>query len=212
MRGRIPGPAPPSVVLCCSGGDAREVQFAERLLDEAALVGVVERLARDLLGGQHREIGDLTANVVERPLAGGLDVALGALGSFLEDLLATLTASCDSALWRARWTISSDCARASFKRSRYSSSTLSASLRRSAAASISPSIVFARLSRASPISGNTHLLRMNSEIANTTIVQIMIPTFGVIRNEPLEEASGVLGAMGIWLAYRKKAMKPPTRP
>ena len=60
------------------------------------------------------------------------------------------------------------------------------------AASISPSIVFARLSRASPISGNTHLRRMNNEIENTTIVQTMIPTLGLIRNEPLE-ASGMFG-------------------
>ena len=51
---------------------------------------------------------------------------------------------------------------------------------------------------------------MNSEITNTTIVQTMSPTLGVIRNEPLE-ASGMCGAESI-LAYRKKAMKPPTRP
>ena len=52
---------------------------------------------------------------------------------------------------------------------------------------------------------------MNSEITNTTIVQIISPTLGVIRNEPLEEASGMFGAASI-SAYRKKAMKPPTRP
>ena len=46
-------------------------------------------------------------------------------------------------------------------------------------------------------------------MANTTMVQIMIPTFGVIRKEPLEEASGIAASIS---AYRKKAMKPPTRP
>ncbi len=51
---------------------------------------------------------------------------------------------------------------------------------------------------------------MSSEIANTTIVQIISPTLGVIRNEPLE-ASGMWVAASI-AAYRKKAMKPPTRP
>ena len=57
--------------------------------------------------------------------------------------------------------------------------------------------------------GNTHLRRTRNEIVNTTIVQIMIPTLGVIRNEPL--ASGVRAAANM-VAYRKKAMKPPTRP
>src|SRR6516165_8730813 len=60
-----------------------------------------------------------------------------------------------SAAWRARWTISSAWPRASFRRSRYSSSTLSASWRVCSAASMSPSIFFARWSNASPIRGNT---------------------------------------------------------
>ncbi len=59
------------------------------------------------------------------------------------------------------------------------------------------------------MTGNTHLRKMRSEMANTTMVQIMIPTFGVIRNEPLLEASGIAASIS---AYRKKAMKPPTRP
>src|SRR6516165_9400957 len=71
-------------------------------------------------------------------------------------------ASCSwtSAAWRARWTISSDWLRASFRRSRYSSSTLSACWRVCSAASMSPSIFFARWSSASPIRGNTVLRRM----------------------------------------------------
>ena len=36
-----------------------EVELAERLLDQAALVVVGQRLAGDLLGRQHREVGDL---------------------------------------------------------------------------------------------------------------------------------------------------------
>ena len=52
---------------------------------------------------------------------------------------------------------------------------------------------------------------MNSEIANTTIVQTISPTFGVIRNEPDLEASGMFTMAGISV-YRKKAMNPPTRP
>ena len=50
----------------------------------------VERLARDLLGGHDRQVGDLLADVVERALGRGLDVALGALGSLGDDLLAAL--------------------------------------------------------------------------------------------------------------------------
>ena len=60
----------------------------------------------------------------------------------------------------------------------------------------SPSIFFARLSSASPIRGNTARRRMNIEITNTTIVQIMIPTLVLIRNEPLE-AIGMCAARGM---------------
>ena len=56
--------------------------------------------------------------------------------------------------------------------------------------------------------GNTALMRMNSEIANTTSVQIVSPTFGVISQEL--DASSTVGRLR--RLYRKKAMKPPTRP
>ena len=48
-------------------GDAAEVQLAQRLLDQPALVGIGERLAGDLLGGQDRQVGDLAADVVAAP-------------------------------------------------------------------------------------------------------------------------------------------------
>ena len=61
--------------------------------------------------------------------------------------------------------------------------------------------------------GNTALLRMYSEIAKTTSVQIISPTLGVIRHELLEASgTGAMLAGGRPSAYRKKAMKPPTRP
>ena len=41
--------------------------------------------------------------------------------------------------------------------------------------------------------GKIALVRMYSEIANTTSVQIISPTFGVMRNDPL-------AASGIWTA------------
>jgi len=48
-------------------GQDREVDLLERLLDQAALVVLVERLAGDLLGGEHGERRDLLADLVERP-------------------------------------------------------------------------------------------------------------------------------------------------
>ena len=45
--------------------------------------------------------------------------------------------------------------------------------------------------------GNTARRRMTSEITNTTIVQTISPTLGVIRNEPFEEASGMFTVAGI---------------
>ena len=70
--------------------DRGEVELVERLLDKALLIVGVERLARDLLGRHHGQVGDLTADVVERAFARRLDVALGALRRFGEDLLSAL--------------------------------------------------------------------------------------------------------------------------
>ncbi len=51
---------------------------------------VVEHLARDLLRRHHRQVGDLTADVVERAFARRLDVALGFARGFGENLLPAL--------------------------------------------------------------------------------------------------------------------------
>src|SRR3954467_14632300 len=73
--------------------ERREVQLAERFLDEATLVVLVERLARDLLGREDRQVGDLVADLLDRAPRLGLDVALGllehlrALGAGLVDRL-----------------------------------------------------------------------------------------------------------------------------
>ena len=40
----------------------REVHLRQRLLDQAAMVVLVERLPRHLLGGRHRQVGDLLAD------------------------------------------------------------------------------------------------------------------------------------------------------
>ena len=60
--------------------------------------------------------------------------------------------------------------------------------------------------------GNTALMRMYSEIPKTTNVQIIRPTLGVISHESLEAIGGWDDGEGLASAYRKKAMKPPTRP
>src|SRR5215218_854787 len=55
-------------------GERGEVDLAQRLLDQAAVIAVVERLARDLLGRDDREVGYLLADLVERAAGLGLDV------------------------------------------------------------------------------------------------------------------------------------------
>ena len=126
-----------SMATCSLGpssrsASAREVELGERLLDQAPLVVARQRLAGHLLGRQHRQVGDLAADLLDRAAGLGLDVAPG----LLEHLLALgarrrrrASRSCASAAWRARVTISSACPRASLSRSRYSASTFSASSR-----------------------------------------------------------------------------------
>ena len=67
---------------------AREIDLAERLLDEAALVLLVEGLAGDLLGRQHGEVGDLLADLLQRAPRLRFDVA----GRRGDQLLALLLA------------------------------------------------------------------------------------------------------------------------
>ena len=55
----------------------------ERLLDEPLLVVLVERLARDLLGREDRQVGDLVADLLDRAARLGLDVAPGLLHQLL---------------------------------------------------------------------------------------------------------------------------------
>jgi hypothetical protein len=61
-----------------------EVELAERFLDQALLIVVVERLAGHLLGGEDRQVGDLGADLLDRAARLGLDVAT----RLLEQLLA----------------------------------------------------------------------------------------------------------------------------
>src|ERR687896_596971 len=68
------GPRLAAVALLRAGGRG-EVALAERLLDQAAVVVVRERLARDLLGGDHGHVRDLLAELVERAAGIMLDVA-----------------------------------------------------------------------------------------------------------------------------------------
>ena len=64
-------------------GEHAEVDLAERLVDEALLVVLVERLARDLLRGDHGERGHLLADAVERAARLRLDLAAGLLHQLL---------------------------------------------------------------------------------------------------------------------------------
>ena len=82
------------------------------------------------------------------------------------------------------------------------------------AESIDSSMLARRSSRAAVMRGKTAFLRMYSEIAKTTRIQIIRPTLGVINHEEELAAIGGFGMMarGCIVTYRKKAMKPPTRP
>ena len=60
---------------------AAKSSSASGLLDEPALVVVGQRLARDLLRGEHGEVGDLGADLLDRAARLGLDVARGSARS-----------------------------------------------------------------------------------------------------------------------------------
>src|SRR6266496_999992 len=53
-----------------------EVELADRLVDQAPLVLVVERFARHLLGGEEAQLGNLGPDRFERAPRLGLDLAL----------------------------------------------------------------------------------------------------------------------------------------
>ena len=63
-----------AAAMSCSLLQLREVDLGQRLVDQAALVGVGQRLARDLLGGDHREARDLATDLAERLLRRLLDL------------------------------------------------------------------------------------------------------------------------------------------
>src|SRR5215203_5472722 len=79
------------LALPLRAGERREVQLRDRLVDEPALVLARQRLARDLLGREDREVGDLGADLLDRPPRLGLDVT----ACLLEQLLAPLLADGD---------------------------------------------------------------------------------------------------------------------
>src|SRR6185295_20316044 len=81
--GRRPGRSLPWLVPAVPA-ERGEIELLERLLDEPLLIVLVEGLARDLLGRQDREVGDLVADLLDRTARLGLDVAPG----LLEQLLA----------------------------------------------------------------------------------------------------------------------------
>src|SRR4051794_2516219 len=68
-------------------GQGREVELAERFLDQAPVVVVVERLARHLLRRGDRQVGDLLADLVDRAARLLLDVAPRLLHEVLARLL-----------------------------------------------------------------------------------------------------------------------------
>ena len=85
-RPRRSPPCPSCRSLPARRRELGEVDLRQRLLDQAAVVLLVERLARDLLGGGDRQVRDLLAELVERAAGLVLDVA----ARLREQLLALL--------------------------------------------------------------------------------------------------------------------------
>src|SRR5207247_6503496 len=70
--------------------ELREVDLRERLVDQALLVGAGERLARDLLRRDQRQLRDLVADLRQRVLRRLLDLALRLVEPTLAVLLGLL--------------------------------------------------------------------------------------------------------------------------
>ncbi len=149
---------------------------------------LVERLARDLLGGEHGEVGDLGADLLDRAARLGLDVACASAPSSprawrcasADDLglrvLAGLARAGDDLVRLRRGP------RRAARGTRRGCS--SASRRVCSASSIDSSIARWRLSSASAMRGNASLLRMNIEMPKTSSVQIISPMSGETRKLP----------------------------
>ena len=116
---------------CFVAGQRGEVDLGQRLFDQAAVVLVVERLARDLLGGDARSGRRPPCGSRRAPAASPASMSLArGLHQLLAVLLGVglrLAPGGASAALRERATMSSACSRASFSRARYSSSSWSAS-------------------------------------------------------------------------------------
>ncbi len=139
-----------------------EVDLLQRVLDQPAVVLGVERLARDLLGGDDREVGDLLADLVERAPGLRLDVAPGGghqLLALLGGVRLGARPASESAALRARTMMSSACSRASLQAGAVLLEQLVGLLLGAlAASSIDSSIACRRLSSASAMRGKASLL------------------------------------------------------
>src|SRR6185437_3817661 len=135
------------------------------------------------------------------------------ISSRLARASARISCSAASPVLRARDTMSSACPRASASRSRYSERIFSASARVCSAASIESSIAFWRRSSASAMRGNASLPSRYIDSPKTISVQIISPTLGETRKLPPPELSAAtMTATLLMAAYRKKAIRPATRP
>ena len=161
-----------------------EVELADRVLDQAAVVVAVEHLAGHLRRGDQRQVGDLGADLLERALRLGLDLALRSPRA------AAGGRPRSPRLTRSRW--ASDAAPrlgedllglgpcACPISARCSSSSLRASSRARSASSIDWRIRSRRSSIAFWIGPNAYLLRTKNVIANATSVQIIRPGMTLI--------------------------------
>ncbi len=179
----------PASVRCPAlplAGQGAEVDLGERLLDQLLVVVVVERLARDLLGREDGEVGDLLADLLQRAprlrldvLARGGDQLLAlrlALGRRLGDrrLRGLAGAGDDVVGLLARL----------LEPLAVLGEQLVGLLALCSDASMFSRIAFARFSSASAIRGNAVFESTNIVIPNSSRVQIISPRPGETRKLP----------------------------
>ena len=76
--------------------ELREVDLGQRLFDQPALLGLVERAADDLLGGEQRQVGDLVLDLLDRLARLGLDRLLAPAA-----MSRSRCAAASSRIWRS---------------------------------------------------------------------------------------------------------------
>ena len=183
----------------------REVELVDRLLDEAALVGLREHLPGHLLGGLEREARHLGADLADGARGLGLDVPARLLDAPLPlGVEPPVRRRCwSSATRRASASISSAWTRAAASASRCCATSSSDAIRAWSAASSASRMRSRRLSIAVWMGPNATRLSTKNVIAKQISVQIMRPGTTSMIPEP----TTLVSPSGIRRARRRAARR-----